>query len=82
MTDDLDALSALAEAATPGPWALATWGPVLTKAWVDYDADTTGTVVPPADWLCIAGQPIPNAAYIAASDPATVKALLAALRQA
>ena len=82
MTDDLDALSALAEAATPGPWALATWGPVLTKAWVDYDADTTGTVVPPADWLCIAGQPIPDAAYIAAMSPDVALALIARVQKA
>ena len=54
----------------------------MTKAWVDYDADTTGTVVPPADWLCIAGQPIPDAAYIAAMSPDVALALIARVQKA
>ena len=77
---DYAALRAAAEAATPGPWAVATWGPVLTKAWVDYDADPNAPT--PELWLCIAGQSPEDSAYIAAANPSVALALLDRLNAA
>lgn len=67
-------LRALAEKATPGPWALAGWSgnTVLTKAWVDFDK---GLVPRPKSWTAISA-PIIDSRYIAAADPTTVLALL------
>lgn len=66
---DLDALEALAKAASPGPWRLM-HGDVFTACDVDDDA------------LYIAGDAFgPNATYIAAASPDVVLALIAEVRR-
>lgn len=61
----LDALERLAWAATPGPWENA--GPAV---WPEGRHRQIGYC-----WL------LPDAAYIAAADPDTVKALIARIRE-
>lgn len=69
-TDDLGALDAAAAAATPGPWHAvhnsdATGWPMIRSARDDLVCDVYDD---------------PNVAYIAAADPATVRAMIAELR--
>ena len=68
---NLDALAALAEAATPGPWE-ATRDPKAKDDWWLVHTDT--------DILAMTGQQ--EAAYIAAADPTAILALIARLRAA
>ncbi len=83
---DLDRLDALARAATEGPWAAATTGVRNGDHWsvVDSDrGDVRGTVarIPSQDGTNDE-QRQPDAEFIAATDPPTVLALIAELRQA
>ena len=76
MTDlDLDALEAVARAATPGPW---TYKPTILGL-------PNTTVMAGDDQLGYIGVGhflAPNATHIAAFDPPTVLALIAKLREA
>lgn len=87
MTIDLDALEKLADAATPGPWISETgtdtvWiGPSKAKA-----AKVARIVCPieigPGYRTEYVDQQTANAAFIAAANPATIKALIAELKEA
>lgn len=83
---DLDALEALARAATTGPWILDGMGEDEPE--INYWAHRfIGTDLPQADGMhqIIATSEDghgPNAEYIAAADPQTVLALITALRAA
>lgn len=75
---DLDRLEALARAATPGPWkkdSSYTIGPVS-----DEDDQSYGFVIPLAD--VYGDNRTPDAAFIAAANPAAVLALIALARRA
>lgn len=81
---DLDALTRLAEAATPGPW-VAQYGGVTTE--VDGHVSQSVIYAAPCPNDCgdesIVDRIAPvDAAYIAAVDPATVVALVERLRAA
>ena len=78
---DLEALDALAEQATPGPWT-ADPGP-------DYDPTDWVIFAPTGQWLANVHEPLPsdqrspiadaleaNARYLAALDPDTVRTLI------
>lgn len=84
---NLDALEALAQAATPGPWYWKDDEMVTDAIGDDEDADwdfKTGSHVGPTTLIKTdSGQYPPranNAAFIAAANPATVLALIARLR--
>ena len=75
---DLDRLEALARAATPGPWkkdSSYTIGPVS-----DEDDQSYGFVIPLAD--VYGDNRTPDAAFIAAANPAAVLALISLARKA
>jgi hypothetical protein len=72
---DLDALEKLADEATPGPWE---WvfddlKSSITSGYVISDFGYDGMWINPKE---------SNAAFIAAANPATIKALIAELREA
>ncbi len=72
MTIDLDALEALAKAATPGPWVMTTQGGIEPHdyAGLGEDSNSVAQVRHDRNWE-----------FIAAADPSTVVALIAELRQ-
>jgi hypothetical protein len=72
---DIDALTAVAEAATPGPWRMNT---TPTAAWVGFD-DKAGffAIVRDANWGTRA-----DLAHIATANPETVLRLIAEAREA
>ena len=75
MTLDLDALEAVARAATPGPW---TYKPTilgLPNTTVMAGDDQLG-------YICVGHFLAPNATHIAAFDPPTVLALITRIREA
>jgi len=72
---DLDALAALAEAATPGPWTHDDESDYqgLVRIWRDID---------PPPVMTMGRVHAADAAYIAAADPTTILALVERLRAA
>lgn len=84
---DLDALQALAEAATPGPWRECghdRGGCSCAQVWstaVDFPVATAFKNDEEMGHAPI-GQPEANAAYIAAANPAVILALIDRLRKA
>ena len=68
---EFDGLKRLAEAATPGPWDVAVWTCGVRGCEVKRDIDRIGCDLH-----------FPNAAYIAAANPATILALIARLEAA
>lgn len=77
MTVDLDALEALAKAATPGPWAHYE----TMQADNHVTAVTAGGGILTGTHVCGPTYEKKNAEFIAAADPSTVLALIAELRQ-
>lgn len=85
-TPDLDRLVALAEAATPGPWAYPgiesvsgglLYGHDQAIASIRWDNDDTQPVRRPIYWQ----EADANGAFIAACDPATITALVERIRK-
>lgn len=75
---DLGALEKLADEATPGEWTIYETGRAEYKNLTWYVERN-----PPCDHPFISEvQVLPNAAFIAAANPATIKALIAELRDA
>jgi len=74
---DLDALEKLADEATPGPWNYEGTG--YTDDGAQYREVTSSAEVIFGEWGVPSEE---NAAFIAAANPATIKALIAELKEA
>lgn len=87
MTADLDALEALAKAATPGPWVLDNSGWSRPYSVPDRIAggisenDWTNVIMPQDEQGGGSWSRDEDAEYIAAADPSTILALIAELRR-
>lgn len=80
MTTDLEALEALAKAATPGPWIAGDPHPFVPGAQVKlYGPNWTPIRIEESSERYV--RPTRDADFIAAADPSTVLALIAELRQ-
>ena len=77
MTLDLDALEAVARAATPGPWEAEPYLYTADDDWVRVTSPSDGPLFNLAEGV----EPV-NASHIATFDPPTVLALIAKLREA
>lgn len=75
MSDDLDRLDKLAEAATPGPWAWHSRQTVDGDSWAVFDCTDHALAVNRDGW-------VPDAEFIAAANPTVVRELIKRVRKA
>lgn len=81
---DLDALEKLADEATPGPWKIDRSYPNRLPGGISQDGTEGRAAITRFNAFAKPTQPFAerNAAFIAAANPATIKALIAELRDA
>lgn len=84
MTIDLDALEKLADEATPGPWKVDRSYPNRLPGGISQDGTEGRAAITRFNAFAKPTQPFAerNAAFIAAANPATIKALIAELKEA
>ena len=81
---DLDALEKLADEATPGPWKIDRSYPNRLPGGISQDGTEGRAAITRFNAFAKPTQPFAerNAAFIAAANPATIKALIAELKEA